>query len=210
MQIFYNHEVRMWAAEFIAAVFLLGGMLVFAVGAGLIVWNDGMQRIFARVNRWVSTRRIMRPLEIPHDSSGFVMRHRRLIAAFFIIGGCYSLVRLGFEYSERASVILLGLRGYPANYSGWLAESFRWLLLLGNAAAIVIGVQLAFFPQQFAAVEKWAGHWVSNRRIAKGADHMNTPLDNWVTAHSRLAGWVFLVIGAVMTVDFAILFARLV
>jgi hypothetical protein len=39
---------------------------------------------------------------------------------------------------------------------------------------------------------------------------MNMPLDSWVTAHSRLAGWVFAVIGAAMTVDFAILLARLV
>jgi hypothetical protein len=210
MQVIYNHEVQMWAAEFLAALFLLGGLLVFAVGAGLIVWNQGMQRVFTSMNHWVSTRRVMRPLEIPHHTSGFVMRHRRWIAAFFVIGGCYSLVRLGLEYNERASITLLGMGALPFNYAGWLAESFRWLLLLGNAVAVIIGVQLAFFPQNFAALEKRAGLWISNRKVAKGADKMNMPLDTWVAAHSRLAGWVFAVIGAVMTIDFAILFARLV
>jgi hypothetical protein len=210
MQVLYNYEVRMWAAEFLAAVFLLGGLLVFAVGAGLIVWNQGMQRVFASMNYWVSTRRVMRPLEIPHDSSGFVMRHRRWIAAFFIIGGCYSLVRLGTEYNERASITLLGLSALPVNYAGWFAQAFRWLLLLGNAVAVILGVQLAFFPQQLATLEKKGGLWFSDRRIAKGADNMNMPLDTWVTAHSRLAGWVFAVIGAVMSVDFAILLAKLV
>jgi hypothetical protein len=210
MQVLNNYEIRMWAAEFLAAVFLVGGLLVFAVGAGLIVWNQGMQRVFANLNRWVSTRRVMRPLEIPHDSSGFVMRHRRWIAAFFIVGGCYSLVRLGMEYNEGASIILLGMSALPMNYAGWLADSLRWLLLLGNALAVVIGVQLAFFPQQLARIEKRAGLWFSDRRIAKGADNMKTPLDTWVTAHSRFAGWVFAVVGAVMTVDFAVLLARLV
>jgi hypothetical protein len=210
MQIFYNYEVRMWAAEFLAVVFLLGGLLVLAVGAGLICWNQGMQRVFAWLNRWVSSRRVLRPFEIPRDSSGFVMRHRRWVAAFFIVGGCYSLARLGLEYSERASIVLLGMSALPVNYAEWLADSLRWLLLLGNAVAIVIGVQLAFFPQQLAAIEKKAGLWFSDRKIVKGADSMKSPLDTWVTAHSRLAGWVFAVIGAVMTVDFAILLAKLV
>jgi hypothetical protein len=210
MQVLYNYEVKMWAAEFLAAVFLLGGLLVFAVGTGLIVWNRGMQRVFASMNQWVSTRRVARPLEIPRDSSGFVMRHRRWIAAFFIIGGCYSMVRLGMEYNEGASIILLGMSALPASYAGWLAESLRWLLLLGNAVAVIIGVQLAFFPRQLAGLEKRAGLWISDRRISKGADSMKMPLDTWVAAHSRLAGWVFAVIGAVMTVDFAILLARLV
>jgi hypothetical protein len=209
MDMLGSYTFRMWAGQFLIIVFLLGGLLVFAVGAGLIVWNQGMQRVFVVLNRWVSTRRVLKPVEIPRDTTHLVQKYRRWLAAFFVVGACYSLYGLGTGFNERAFISLLGMDSWPQHFAAWLIDSLRWILLLGNAIAIVIGVMLAFFPEKMAALEIKGGRWFSDRKIAKGADTMKAPLDHWVVAHPRLAGWVIAVIGAMMVADFGVMWFRL-
>src|ERR1700691_2380241 len=98
MEIFDSYNFRLWAAQFLIVLFLVGGVFVFAVGSGLVLWNAGTQRIFARLNRWVSTRRVLRPLELPRDTTQFVRKYRRWLGAFFIVGAGYSIYGLATAF----------------------------------------------------------------------------------------------------------------
>jgi hypothetical protein len=209
MEILDSHTIRLWTAQFVIVLFLVGGLFVFAVGAGLIVWDAGMQRIFAALNRWVSTRRALRPLDVPHDTTRIMHRYRRWLAAFFVVGACYSMYGLGISYNERGFISILGMQAWPSYFAAWLAESARWILLLGNAIAIAAGIMLAFSPDKLAALESKGGKWFSDRQIAKGADTMNDPLDKLVSAHPRAAGWFFALAGVVMMGDFGVMWYRL-
>jgi hypothetical protein len=209
MEILHSYNVQMWAAEFLIVLFLVGGLLTFAVGAGLILWNDGVQRMSATLNRWVSTRRWMKQAEIPHDTMPTAFRYRRPLAAFFVIGACYSLWGLCGNFNEPAFAALLSLNRWPSNYAAWLAESIRWFLLVGNAVAIVAGIMLAFFPGKLAVLEAKGGQWISDRKVARGADAMNTPLDKWVAAHPQIAGGIMVVVGVLMIADFGVMWTRL-
>jgi hypothetical protein len=209
MEFFDSNTFRPWAAQFLIVLFLVGGAFVFAVGTGLVVSNAGMQRIFARLNRWVSTRRVLRPLEIPHDTTQFVRKYRRWIGAFFIVGACYAIYGLVASYNERAFVSMLDMQTWPRYFAAWLAESARWILLLGNAAAIVAGIMLELAPDKLAALETKGGHWFSDRQIAKGADTINDPLDRLVATYPRFAGCIIALVGALMMADFGFMWFKL-
>ena len=208
MDMLNSYLFQSGVAEFLILLFLLGGLITLAVGAGLILWNEPTQRILAALNRWVSTRRWLKPLDVPHDTTPAAFRFRRGLAVVFVAGACYALVGLS-DFNERAFVQLLGLDAWPPDYTSLFAETVRWILLLGNAAAIVAGVMLAFFPAQFAAIEAKGGKWISDRQVAKGGDAMNVPFDKWVAGHPRTAGWFMAIAGILMVVDFGLMWARL-
>ena len=89
-----------------------------------------------------------------------------------------------------------------------LVESVRWVLIVGNLTAIVIGTILDFFPDALAAPEARDDRWYSDRRFVKGADAMNLSLDNRVAAPPRGAGWIITVAGLVLVGDFGIMLFR--
>jgi hypothetical protein len=209
MEFFDGNSLRPWAAQFLIVLFLVGGVFVFAVGTGLLVANAEMQRIFATLNRWVSTRRVLRPLEIPRDTTQFVRKYRRWIGAFFIAGACYSIYGLGISFNEQAFVSLLNMQSWPKYFAAWLAASARWILLLGNAAAIVAGIMLELFPDKLAMLETKGGHWFSDRQIAKGADAINDPLDRLVATYPRIAGSIIALVGVLMMADFGFMWFKL-
>ena len=53
--------------------------LGFAVGIGLIVSSAGTFRFFRAINRWVSMRTVVKPLEIPRDADRFAHKYRRRV-----------------------------------------------------------------------------------------------------------------------------------
>ena len=203
MEILYTYSIQQWAAHFLVDCFLVGGVLVFAAGAGFVAWNEGIQRISANLNRWVSTRQPMRPLEISRDSAQFVHRHRRWFAAFFVVGACYSIFGLGTAFNEYAFIYLFNMQTWPVYVSQSLVEGVRLVLLLGNAVAIAIGIMLISFPEKLVALETKGGRWFSVRQGMKGGQTRNDWLEKLVAAHPRAAGLVFALVGLAMTGGFA-------
>ena len=86
----------------------------------------------------------------------------------------------------------------------WLVESLGWMLLLGSASAIVIGVILGFYPRVLGALELRANHWYSSRQIGKGADEMVLTLDKWVEYSPRTAGWIISIAALIVAVNSAV------
>ena len=204
MEYIHSAAFQHWAAQFLAVLFLVGGLAVFALGVGLIAGSAATLRFFAAMNRWVSTRRATRPLEVPHDTRPAVQKHRRWLAVVFVAGAAFAVYGLATGFDVRAVSHVLGLEARPFSTASWLIESIRWLLIAGNLVAIVIGIMLGFFPAALAALEARGGHWYSDRRLAKGADAMNFALDDWVAASPRAAGWIMTVAGLILAVDFGI------
>jgi hypothetical protein len=159
---------------------------------GLILRSAGVFRLFGVMNRSVSTRRLLKPLEIPRDSSGLVRKYRHPIAVFFMIGAVYSLYGLIAHIDNAAIAAALKLK-YPPVAVLLALESARLFLIVGCAASLVVGILLGFFPEAMHSLEVRASRWVPTRRMALDADQMNVTLDNWVAAFPRAAGGFILV-----------------
>ncbi len=201
-----NPAVRLWLAQATVVFFIVAGLALLAVGAGLIANSAAALRFFDRMNCWVSMRGATRSLEVPHDTRQAAQKYRYWLAAIFVIGGIFALSGLLARYDAGAVLLALGLNGPRPGAAIWLIDAVRWILVVGNLAGIVVGLMLAFAPDRIAAIEARGSHWYSERKLTKGGDDMrNLKLDAWVAAYPRFAGWSIVVFALLLVGAFGFL-----
>jgi hypothetical protein len=169
-------------------IFLLAGA-AFALIAGLILLLDSARafRIAAVLDRWISTRAALRPLEEHHSIAKPLYRMHRLVGALVCAGALYSLSVLGTPAGEAAiSKTLSGIG--TARFSAWMSESLRYILLTGNFFAFIFGLVFIVRPSALKGLEAWADRKVSGRRSTKPLEEMRRPADQFVRAHPKLIG----------------------
>jgi len=202
MEIINSLAFRQWAMHTMAVLFFVGGLVGLTVGTGLIFYSKRTLRVFDVLNRWVSLRSASKPLEIPRDTTQAAQKYRRWLAAFFIAGAVFSLFILASKFDARAVITGLKLNTLRDPVASWIVDSARWLLIVGNLAAVVVGILLGFFPAALTALESKGGRWFSERRMVRGSDAMNLTLDKWVAAFPRTAGMIFTVTTLILVSNF--------
>ena len=155
----------------------------FALGVALMLRSSPTLRLMGGLNRWVSSRRAIRSLEIPHPAP----RSNRALGLVLAVVGLYATAVLALNpFDARLASAL----GYDPRYSlVAIALSFaRWTLAAGSALAALVGLLVLFAPRKLAALESLSGHWISSRRLTAGADRMYLPLDHLAERFPRTAG----------------------
>lgn len=191
--------------SFITTAFFVLGIAGLAVGIGLLVSSPAMFRFFAVLNRWVSLRRPLKPLEVSHDLGPFVGRYRFVFGPLILIGALVSLYGLLARLDYSAALVATLRFDLPGAYVLWIVDSLRWFLVVGSVLAVVVGALLIVAPGVLRPFMSAADHWYSTRKAASGADRMNMAVDSWVQAHPRIAGWVITLGALVVVVNFGIL-----
>ena len=189
---------------------LVGGVAGVLLGAALVWRSAAALRFVARMNRWVSTRQALRPLETPRSVSA-APALRRWLGAFLVLGGALSaaflLARL--DLLQRGSYVP-GVNVERWFVSGVVLQTMKWLLIAGGGLAFAVGVMMLFFPARLAAFEGRMDRWYSSGRLLAAEETMITPLEPRVEANPRAAGWIIgvasLLVAATMLV---LLFAKL-
>jgi len=205
MEFIDSYAFQHWAGQFLVVLFLVASLVGLAVGVGLIVASAGTRRFLVVMNRWVSTRRAFKPIEVIRDTSQTVRKHRRWLAVVFIAGGAFSIFGLATWFDTRAAGIAFGLDMQPYSVASWLVESVGRVLIVGNLVAMVVGIMLGFFPAALDALEARGSRWYSDRQLVKGGDAMHLSLDDWVAASPRFAGWIIMAAGLVLAGEFGIM-----
>ena len=173
---------------------LIGAAFALLAGLLLIFNSEQAFRISERLNRWVSTRAALRPLEEHHSISRPLYRMHRVVGVLICAGALYSLVVLGSTYGETA--IMKSLSGLgPARFNSWTAESLRIILLTGNLGALVFGLVFIVRPSALKSLETWADRRISARKSTKPLEEIHLSADRFVRAHPRLAG-ILVILGS--------------
>jgi hypothetical protein len=159
---------------------LVGALGSLVLGATLALSPPPAIAFMHRMNRWVSTRRSLKPLEIPREAGQLSPRAKLALGAFLVLGAGFSLY---FLVDSR-----LGL-GRSASLAALAVETMRWVLVAGCALSFVLGLMLLFLPRPLAAVEATMNRWVSTRQIIPPAsEDVRMPLDILVETHPKAAG----------------------
>lgn len=174
--------------RFFIAVVLVFATAGFAAGVGLIVASTRTLRLFAVMNRWVSTRGAFKALDTPHSTEQFSHRNRRWVGWALIAGGLFAA--LGLIVGVDAAAVGAFAKGDMAIVLAIVAGTLKWFLIIGSAAGVVVGILLCFSPDALATLEKHANRWFSPRRGLRGGDDMRLTLDRLVEAHPRPSGWI--------------------
>lgn len=196
MAISQQAAVHILASSLLTFCFVVG-IFGLMVGIGLMFRTEAMYRMFDVMNRWISFRKAMKPMEIPRDSSAFVLGHRRVLAAVVVAAALFTLYNLLFRLNvAHASQLIGSTMKLPVNWVEWLLSSLVWFLLVGNTVAIAVGAMLAFAPAPMARLETASARWISTRRIMKVTDTMHDEPEHWVHQSPRAAGAVLALLAA--------------
>lgn len=174
-------------------VFLLAGS-AFALIVGLMLLFDSRRafRLGEWLDRWVSTRAAMRPLEKQHSISRPLYRRHRVFGLLICAGALYALALLGTPEGGAAMTKSLSGLG-PLRFASWISESLRIILLTGNAAALLFGLVFIVRPSSLRSLEAWADRSISGRKATKPLEEMRRPADQFARSHPRLVGAIVVV-----------------
>jgi len=199
-----NYFVEQWLIPALVIFLLIGSVFAFAVGLGLILRSAATFRFFGVMNRWVSMRKALRPAEIPRDADAALHRQSRILGAVFIVAAGLSLIVLVWEFDVAAIVSALR-RDADSALVETLAQTVKWLLIVGDALAIVVGIAMIAAPQALAGLEVRANQWISMRKYDKNVDVMHMGVDKWAESYPRALGWSILLLAGFVIANLATL-----
>lgn len=183
--------------------FLISGLFGLGIGIALMIFRQQALRFFAPMNRWVSARERLEPLETRREIEPFVYRYRRWFSALFVLGGAFSMFMLLMKVDAGAVASLFGAARLSI-VGPWIVQSIAAILVFGSALAVAIGAILGFFPQALAHLETRTNRWYSSRQVLKGADDMHMPLDRWFASSPRLAGGMLALAALIVVINSAV------
>jgi hypothetical protein len=207
MPLFNNYVLDEILVPVIFLFFLVSGIFGIGFGIGLAVYRDRVFQMFAPLNRWISGRQNLAPMEIRRNAEPFFYKHRRWLGAVFIIGGVFTIFMLAAKVDAVAVASLYGARR-GAQVGPWIVQSLTTLLIIGSLVSIVTGVILEFFPYVIGLLGARADHWISSRQMIRGADTMHLPLDRLFQSSPRATGVVLAAGAMVLTVISVIILAH--
>lgn len=184
-----NNLIDQLLIPFFLWIFVLAGIAGIALGLGLILRSTQTLRFLRNMNRWVSLRSSLKPMETPRDIGKTVYGQRRTIGSIFAISGAYIIYMLGFKIKFASVIVALSDDMSPV-ISHLLIESLRWFLVTGGALAILVGVMLIVSTDAMRALEDRVNQWHSTRQLGKGSDTMHLTLDHWAETFPRVTGLI--------------------
>ncbi|HYW04023.1 MAG TPA: hypothetical protein VFA86_08775 [Gammaproteobacteria bacterium] len=167
--------------------------LAFAavVGAWLLVHPGSLLRADRSTGRWISTRRALRFLEVPHRWERFFYRHHRVFGAIIFLGSAYCLWAYVFRYDPaRMEHVIAG--SPAAEAMGWLLPAVEVIYVVLTVLTLVAGAIFYLRPSLLKGFEAAANTWVSTRRLGRGLEHESHAVQRLAGGMPRLVGLLVL------------------
>lgn len=180
---------------------IFGNLFAFFIGVLMIAAPQRLGTLFKISNRWISTRRMAKPLAIPRQADRTMLRYPRVLGAIMLASAALILIK-GMIFISGVSAADGGrllARLYGGVEPSSVAWEFIWLtlitvILLGAILAIVVGLMSLFKLGQLKHWAESVNRWVSMRQLTKPLDTPHYHLDKMVSAKPRLWGGVIIVL----------------
>jgi hypothetical protein len=181
---------------YLVVLLIIGNVFALGIGVLMLAAPQQLSAVFKFSNRWISTRKLTKPLEKTRQTETAMLRYPRVLGAILLASAALILIK-GAIFVTGMGGLLARLYG-SADISGGLWESL-WIsliafIMLGALTAIVVGLMSMFRPGQ---LRRWAGpinRWISTRKLTKPLDTPHYQLDKLVVARPRLWGGVITVL----------------
>jgi hypothetical protein len=171
-----------------------GAVLSLVVGVMLIFDSARVMRWNYTLNRWYSTRQMLRPMAMPIDAKRAIYRWHRVLGALIFAGALYTLDVLAFNYSSGPLAGAFRDIGSPA-VMRTAFDVLRIILIIGNVAALAAAAVLCFRPSLLKGLEAWGDQRLSSRTSIKPLEVMRYGPDDFVRGRPRTIG-LLLTIGS--------------
>lgn len=180
---------------------IFGNLFAFFIGVLMLAAPQRLGDLFRISNRWISTRRMTKPLEKPRQADRAMLRYPRVLGAIMLASAALILIK-GIIFISGVSAANGG-RLLARLYSGVNLSAVAWeviwvtlitIILLGAILAIVVGLMSLFKLGKLKHWAESANRWVSTRQLTKPLDMPHYHLDKMVSAKPQLWGGVITVL----------------
>jgi len=176
---------------------IFGNLFAFFIGVLMIAAPQRLGNLFRISNRWISTRRMTKPLEKPRQADRAMLRYPRVLGAIMLASAALILIK-GIIFISGVNAADGG-RLLARLYSGVNLSAVAWeviwvtlitIILLGAIMAIAVGLMSLFKLGKLKHWAESANRWVSTRQLTKPLDMPHYHLDKMVSAKPQLWGGV--------------------
>lgn len=171
--------------------FVISSVFAFAVGLGLALHRQSIQRISAIMNRWVSLRKWMKPLSIPRTIEPALLAHPVRTGFFLAVGATASVLIINGLDAQVFHPLYDGV--WPTPTVSVLSGFTRDFLLTGNILVLLVGLLLMLAPHWLSRVIAYSDQWYSVRKRTRTLAKMHLEVDEWVLAHAKVSGLALIV-----------------
>lgn len=186
---------------YLVVLLVIGNVLAFGIGVLMLAAPQQLAAIFKFSNRWISTRKLTKPLKKPRPTERALLRYPRALGAILLASAVLILIK-GAIFATDMSVagggrLLARLYGATGNAVAlWetLWISLIAFVMLGALTALVVGLTSWFWPGRLKRWGKSGNRWISARKLTKPLEIPHYHLDKWVMARPRLWGGVISVL----------------
>jgi hypothetical protein len=184
--------------------FLIGGNLIaLVVGMLMFIAPARLDQWMGVSARWFSTRKLLKPLEIPRDADRILLNYPRILGGILILGAAFILIhgglvvgKIGTEQGARYLALFFSGTNLPPSAWESLWISLVAVICIGATAAATVGVLAAVRAQTLHRISAVANRWLSTRQASKPLDTPYYGVDSLVRAKPRLWGGVIVFLAA--------------
>lgn len=186
---------------YLVVLLIFGNVFALFIGVLMLAAPQHLSAVFKFSNRWVSTRKMTKPLAVQRSTERAMLRYPRVLglillasAAVILIKGTIFITGMSAADGGRLLARLYGDATFSRGAWESLWMSLVAFIVLGASMAVVVGLMSLF---KLGQLKYWAGsinRWVSTRQLTKPFDTPHYHLDQLVVAQPRLWGGVITVL----------------
>ena len=182
-------DIILWQS---LVIFLLLSSLTGVVLGLLLIFKPHLMDSVNRVaNRWVSTRRMIKPADRVIDAEGWFFKYHRPVGIMIMLGAGYILVAFGLTFDKAAALRRLSIY-VPMNMLDILVDGMVLFALIGAVVALLFGLFMCLRPSLLRGAEEISDQWFSLRRVTKRFCIPHDHIEVYVARHRQRVGWSML------------------
>jgi hypothetical protein len=195
------------ALYYLILILIFGNLFAVGIGVTMFAAPQRLGAVFKFSNRWISTRRVTKSLDTPHQTDRVMLRYPRVLGAIMLASATLILIK-GTIFVSHMSIAdggkLLVQFYHGTILSNSLAEAL-WLsliaiILLGAVLAAAVGLMSLFKLGLLKFCAESVNRWISTRQLTKPLDMPHFHLDRLVSDKPRLWGGVITALALFSTI----------
>lgn len=186
-----NSIINGWLSESLWWLGVVGVTLATLAGLWLVLAPAGALRVANRLNREYSVSWLQRALDTPRHTEPWIYRHHRVVGVLLVVATSYFFWQLATDFSVSALAALFAGTMPPVALE-LLATVFTSILVIGNAAGLILGVVIFVRPSALKGTEGWANRWVASEKATEFLDRRNDRAEGYAHRYPRWVGAVIL------------------
>ncbi|MEX0899231.1 MAG: hypothetical protein WD081_00920 [Gammaproteobacteria bacterium] len=180
-----------WLWDAAWALGLVGVVLATIAGLWLLIAPARALAFANKLNREYSITWLQRALDTPRYTEPWIYRHHRVVGALLVLATAYFFWQLATEYSTAALAALFA-GTLPPVVVDLVATVFTSVLVVGNAAGLVLGLVIFFRPSLLKGTEGWANRWIASEKATEFLDRRDNRPEGYAHQYPRRIGAIIL------------------